>query len=127
MEPSAILELIAGESAQVDSSFEYWLAASFAVVVAAHVGRGSFTASHRHMLSCVYLLFCVTTLTKFWADTDSISYYASLLQGTEFTVNRTSNIVAGLARVVMYLVGSVLVTAFIYQARSMAGDTGASD
>jgi hypothetical protein len=75
------------------------------------------------MLSSLYLLFCIGTLVKFWADFESLRYFEGLLQGTGFSVDRLSNALAGYARVALYVVGSVVVTIFIYQARSMAGST----
>ena len=116
MQPFEILQLIAEESSQVDASLEFWLMASFAVVVAAHAARDSLTRLSRHGLAGIYLLFCLTTFIKFWADLESLFYYADQLVGTDYEINRPSNGVAMLSRILLYLLGSSCSIAFIYLA-----------
>ena len=116
MESFEILQLIAEESSQVDASLEFWLMASFAVVVAAHAARDSLTPLSRHGLAGIYLVFCLTTFTKFWADLESLFFYAGKLVGTEYELDRPANGVAMLARIVLYLLGSSCSIAFIYLA-----------
>jgi hypothetical protein len=113
MDLAAIRELIALESAQVDASFEYWLGASFAVVVAAHAGRESMSKFLKHSLSGAYLLFTLGTLVKFWADVSEITHLNALLLDTELDVATTPNQAAGFTRIAMYIVFSAMVTAFV--------------
>jgi hypothetical protein len=114
MDPIALRELIALESAQIDASFEYWLGASFAVVVAAHAARDSMSQLHKYVLSGAYLLFTIGTLVKFWADVSEIRHFNNLLLGTELDSYTLPNVAAGYSRIGMYIVFSSLVTAFVF-------------
>ena len=126
MDPASLRELVALESAQWDASFEYWLGASFAVVVAAHAARGSLLTRHRQMLCGVYVLFCIATFAKSWADVDEIARINDLIIDTGLSVVTVPNIIATIARYIIYLVFSVLVTVFIFQSgswhKSSSGD-----
>ena len=114
MDLAAIRELIALESVQVDASFEYWLGASFAVVVAAHTGRESMSKFLKRALSGAYLLFTLGTLIKFWADVSEIMHLNAFLLDTELDVATVPNRAAGFARIAMYIVFSAMVTAFVF-------------
>ena len=120
MDLAAIRELIALESAQIDASFEYWLGASFAVVVAAHAGRETMSKALKRALSGAYLLFTLGTLVKFWADLSEITHLNALLLDTELDVATTPNLVAGVTRIAMYIVFSAMVTAFVFFGGSIA-------
>ena len=119
MDPTAIRELIALESSQIDASFEYWLAASFAVVVAAHAARGSLSNIARYCLSSAYLIFTIGTLLKFWADVSEITQMNALLAGNPLDADTTPNWIAAGARVGMYILFSGMVTAFVFLSESM--------
>jgi hypothetical protein len=108
------------EAGQVDDSLEFWLMGSFAVVVAAHAARESLTSLSRHALVAIYALFCLTTLIKFWADVDSLLYYAQMLEGSDYTMNRISNALAGVSRLALYLFGSAGSITYIYLSRRIA-------
>ena len=114
MDPSAIRELIALESSQMDASFEYWLAASFAVVVAAYSARYSMNKITQAVLSATYLVFTVGTLIKFSADASEINQLNELLIGTELDVDTLPIRMAAIARLAMYIVFSSLVIAFVF-------------
>ena len=90
MDPAAIRELIALESSQMDASFEYWLAASFAVVVAAYSARESLSRLARFILSGAYVIFTVGTLLKFRADASEIVQMNALLVGSELDANTSA-------------------------------------
>ena len=125
MDPTAVRELIALESGQFDASFEYWLAASFAVVLAAHAARDSMVKVHRFTLSGVYVLFCLATAAKAWSDLNEIGQLNDLLVDTALNVNNLPNRVAVFARTAIYVVFSVVVTAFVLLSGSWA--TGEND
>jgi hypothetical protein len=120
LEAFEILQLMADEAGQVDDSLEFWLMGSFAVVVAAHTARESLTPRTRHALAAIYTLFCVTTLIKFWADVDSLLYYAQMFEESDYTMNRIPNTIAGVSRLALYLIGSAGSIAYIYLSKSAA-------
>jgi hypothetical protein len=127
MDPESLRELVALESAQWDASFEYWLGASFAVVVAAHAARDSLLTKHRQMLCGVYVLFCLATLAKSWADVDEIARINNLIIDTDLSVVTVPNIVATIGRYFIYLVFSVVVTVFIFRSGSWYKPTPPDD
>jgi hypothetical protein len=122
MDPAAIRELIALESSQIDASFEYWLSASFAVVVAAYAARESLSRLARYILSGAYLIFTIGTLLKFWADVSEIVQLSELLIGTDFDARTVPNWLAAGARVFMYLFFSSIVTMFVFLSESIVSD-----
>ena len=122
MDPAAIRELIALESSQIDASFEYWLAASFAVVVAVHAARGSLSRFARLLLSGAYLVFTIGTLLKFWADVSEITHLNELLVGTALDASTAANWWAASARVFMYLLFSSMVIAFVFLSESIVSN-----
>ena len=125
MDPAAIRELIALESSQIDASFEYWLGASFAVVVAAYSARASLTRVARYALSGAYLIFTIGTLLKFWADLSEITLMNELLADTELAADSAANWVAAVGRIVMYVLFSGGVVAFTFLSGSLfAKDAG---
>ena len=127
MDPAVLRELIALESAQWDASFEYWLGASFAVVVATHAARDSLLRKHTQMLCGVYVLFCLATFAKNWADLDEMVRLSALIIDTELSVSTVPNVIATVSRLLIYLVFSVLVTVFIFQSGSLQKSTPPDD
>ena len=110
------MQLIAAESDQFDANFEFWLMASFAVVVAAHAARDSLALKYRYLLAGLYLLFTIETLIKVWADIEAVYYYQTLLAETEYTSDRPSNYLAVVARVLIYVAGSASAIWYIFRA-----------
>ena len=98
----------------MDASFEYWLAASFAVVVAAYSARDSMNKIIQVVLSTAYLIFTVGTLIKFRADASEINQLNALLIGSELNVDTLPNRMAAYARLAMYIVFSSMVVAFVF-------------
>ena len=122
MDPAAIRELIAMESSQIDASFEYWLAASFAVVVTAYSARHSLSKTVKWVLSGVYLIFTAGTLIKFAADATEIVQMNALIAGTELDADSWDNRIAGYTRIAMYVLFTGVVVAFVFHADSMVSD-----
>ena len=123
MDPTALRELIALESGQFDASFEYWIGASFAVVVAVHTARDSMLKFHRYTLCTVYILFCFVTTAKAAADLAEIAHINELLSGTALDVNTLPNRIAAFSRLVLYVVFSVVVVAFILMSGYSTSDS----
>ena len=53
------LALFYETSNTLDRFFDFWLSATFAVVVAAHLGRDSINRSYARVIVVLYLSFCL--------------------------------------------------------------------
>ncbi len=95
------------------TTFEFWLGASFAVVVAVHAARESITRELRLALTCLYLFFVLSTLVKTWADMHTMAMYEAYLTEDNIDVRSLPNILVMVTRVTIYLLGSATVVWYI--------------
>ena len=76
------LDLIANISGQLDSLFNYWISASFAVIVGTFIGREHLKYAATLSISLLYFLASAMFLSRFWAMVALLLHYTELTSGS---------------------------------------------
>jgi hypothetical protein len=61
-------------SAAIDSQFNFWMAATFAIVVAAHTAGDKLNRTGRLVLVLIYLLACSVFYLRYLGAADQVTY-----------------------------------------------------
>ena len=103
------VDVILTAGGQLDSLFNYWISASFAVIVSAYVGRAHFNYAITLSISLLYLLACAMFATRFYSLATLVNYYIELAEAVLPAAFLDSISVLGFTRTPTFL-GGVLVT-----------------
>ena len=110
---------VSPEEVKITSCFqEFWLVATFGVIVAIHATRESTIFRLKLMISFLYSALTVFALLDTIGSFMQIDYLFSLIENDLFDPAQLSNTPAMLAsvlRLALYLVGSVIVLIFIFK------------
>jgi hypothetical protein len=118
MEPSAVIELVAGEVDQMDAVFEFWLAGTFAVIVAIHAVRESLNPRLKLLMAGLYATLTLIALLHTIGDSLQITYLNSFLQesANEYVgAGGFAGALAMLLRYALFTVGALCVVVFIFR------------
>lgn len=66
--------LVIEYSAAIDSQFNFWMAATFAIVVASHTAGDKLNRAGRLVLVLLYLLACAVFFLRYLAAADQVTY-----------------------------------------------------
>ena len=118
MNTADILQLVGGEIAQIDSGFEFWLVATFGVVVAIHAIRETILPRLKLMISLLYGALTLFALLETIGSLSQIEYLLSLIRDDQFDPEQLANLSAissVILRLVIYVVGSISVLVFVFR------------
>jgi len=106
----AILET----SGAVSDQFQFWMAATFAVVVASYTAGKTLPLIMRYSIALVYIVAVIMFYLRYLDSIDQMNYYAMLLEQMEsgIPVRRIGSV--GFLRKTLMLGGSLLALAFIF-------------
>ena len=130
MEPSAVIELVAGEVDQMDAVFEFWLAGTFAVIVAIHAIRESLNARLKLLMAGLYIALTLIALFHTVGDSRQISYLNTFLQesANEYVnAGGFAGAAAMLLRFALFTVGALCVVVFIFRYDNWLDEAGNPD
>ncbi len=108
------LELMAGEMAQIDATFQFWLASTFAMIVAVHTISEGAEMRIKIVLTILYLLLSVYSVTKTVGDFQQLIYLSSFTASENINMPTDVAGLAGLMRFVIYGLGSISALVFVW-------------
>ena len=124
MEAAEALELMAAEMGQIDTAFQFWLAATFAVVVAAHAVRESIDLSLKTIVTILYLLLTAFSVLKTLGDFQQVAYLAEIASAGGYDLTTEYSSLAGLFRFLLYFIATLAVSIYVWTVdRSKRGAT----
>jgi len=122
IEAADALELMAGEVSQIDAAFQFWLASTFAVIVAAHSIRETMTNRLKATITLLYVLLAIYSLTKSLGDFHQLMYLADFAATQGYELPTELNSIAGVIRFLLYFVGTIAAVIFVWSPGSNKGD-----
>lgn len=109
-----IAELIIGVTGQMDSLFNYWMSASFAVLISSYIGKEHFNYSITLSISILYFFASVMFLARYYAMSTLIVYYTELA-GTSLPPQFiTASPIIGITRALTFMVGFVITEIYLW-------------
>jgi uncharacterized membrane protein (DUF485 family) len=109
-----IADLVISVTGQMDSLFNYWMSASFAVLVGSYIGKEHFNYSTTLSISALYFLASMMFFARYYAMSTLIVSYTELA-GTslppEFV---TTSPIIGITRVLTFLVGFITTEVYLW-------------
>jgi hypothetical protein len=106
-----LLELIATQSALLDSQFQYWLSVSFAVIVASFAAHEQLKAKARVWIGVLYSGISAVFLIRYFSSFELIRVLANEAVARELQTGGTP--VAGYVRGIVWLGGLVTTLWFL--------------
>jgi len=114
MEPSAVIELLGMEVEQIDSTMEFWLAASFAVILASHFARATLDMKLKIVMSLLYILVTAIAVFRILGDLEQLVFLSRFLQEAGVELPRSYSQIAMQLRFVLYGFGTVATLAYVF-------------
>ena len=109
-----IAELIINVTGQMDSLFNYWMSASFAVLVSSYIGREHFNFSITLSISVLYFLASIMFLARYYAMSTLIAYSTELASAAISTQFLTASPIIGITRLPTFLLGFITTEVYLW-------------
>lgn len=109
-----IAELIINVTGQMDSLFNYWMSASFAVLVSSYIGREHFNFSITLSISVLYFLASIMFLARYYAMSTLIVYYTELAEAAIPPQFLTASPIIGITRLPTFLLGFITTEVYLW-------------
>lgn len=109
-----IAELIINVTGQMDSLFNYWMSASFAVLVGSYIGREHFNFSITLSISVLYFLATMMFLARYYAMSTLIVYYTELAGPAIPPQFLNASPIIGITRAPVFLVGFITTQVYLW-------------
>lgn len=100
-----IAELTISVTGQMDSLFNYWMSASFAVLVSSYIGKEHFNYSITLSISVLYFLASMMFVARYYAMSTLIVYYTELAGASLPAQFVAASPIIGITRAPTFLVG----------------------
>jgi uncharacterized membrane protein (DUF485 family) len=109
-----LAELLISVTGQMDSLFNYWMSASFAVLVSSYIGKDHFNGSITLSISVLYFLASMMFVARYYAMSTLIVYYTELA-GTSLPPQFvTTSPIIGLTRLTTFVVGFLIAEVYLW-------------
>jgi hypothetical protein len=118
MSEAEIRELLLMHVDQLDSAFEFWLTASFAVVIAIHMTRQALSHNIRILICMLYLSTSLVAILLTIGDVSQIVVFTQEIDPGGSLPGAISNFAALILRFVVYLVGTIAISIAIFRYHS---------
>ena len=109
-----IAELIINVTGQMDSLFNYWMSASFAVLVSSYIGREHFNFSITLSISVLYFLASMMFVARYYAMSTLIVYYTELAGASLPSQFVAASPIIGITRAPVFLVGFITTQVYLW-------------
>lgn len=109
-----IAELIISVTGQMDSLFNYWMSASFAVLISSYIGKEHFNYSITLSISVLYFFASMMFLARYYAMSTLIVYYTELA-GTSLPPQFiAASPIIGITRAPTFVVGFIITEVYLW-------------
>ena len=114
MSPYEIAELVISVTGQMDSLFNYWMSASFAVIVSSYIGKDHFNYSITLSISVLYVLASVMFVARYFAMGTLILYYTELAGSALPPQFIAASPIIGITRVPTFVLGFIVTEVYLW-------------
>ena len=109
-----IAELVINVTGQMDSLFNYWMSASFAVLVSSYIGKEHFNYSITLSISVLYFLASMMFVARYYAMSTLIIYYTELAGTSLPSQFVAASPIIGITRAPVFLVGFITTQVYLW-------------
>ena len=118
MSEAEIRELLLMHVDQLDSAFEFWLTASFAVLIAIHMTKQALSHNIRILICMLYLSTSFVAILLTIGDVFQIIEFTIEIDPDGSIPGAIPNFIALILRFVVYVVGTVAISVAIFRYHS---------
>ena len=109
-----VADLVISVTGQMDSLFNYWMSASFAVLVSSYIGKEHFNYSITLSISVLYFLASMMFVARYYAMSTLIIYYTELAGAALPSQFVTASPIIGITRLPTFLVGFITTEVYLW-------------
>jgi uncharacterized membrane protein (DUF485 family) len=109
-----VAELIISVTGQMDSLFNYWMSASFAVLLSSYIGKEHFNYSITLSISVLYFLASMMFVARYYAMSTLIVYYTELAGASLPSQFIATSPIIGVTRVLTFTVGFIITEIYLW-------------
>ena len=109
-----LAELLVSVTGQMDSLFNYWMSASFAVLVSSYIGKDHFNYSITLSISVLYFLASMMFVARYLAMSTLIVYYTELAGASLPPQFVSISPIIGLTRLATFFVGFFIAEVYLW-------------
>lgn len=109
-----IADLVISVTGQMDSLFNYWMSASFAVLVGSYIGKEHFNYSITLSISILYFLASMMFVARYFAMSTLIVSYTELAAASLPPEFISTSPIIGITRASTFLVGFILTEVYLW-------------
>ena len=119
-----IISVIMAGSSDFDSIFNYWISASFAVIISARLGRNQFNFRLTAAISLLYFLVSTMFLVRFYSQVTLMTYLMGLLGEATPAGLLDSLPWLGVIRVIMFSFGFLITEYYLWHSYLLVKNSG---
>ena len=108
-----LAELLIGVTEQMDSLFNYWMSASFAVVISVYIGRDHFNLPISLSVGVLYFMASVMFVARYYAMSTLIVQYTELAGSSLPSQFLAISPVIGIIRAVTFTLGFLMIELYL--------------
>jgi uncharacterized membrane protein (DUF485 family) len=118
-------DLIISVTGQMDSLFNYWMSASFAVLISSYIGKEHFNHSITLSISVLYFLASLMFLARYYAMSILIIYYTELAGSSLPSEFLAASPIIGITRAPTFIIGFIITGVYLWHSymRNKAGES----
>ena len=121
MSEAEIRELLLMHVDQLDSAFEFWLTASFAVLIAIHMTKEALSHKVRILICILYISTSLVAILLTIGDLSQILELAAQIDQDGSVAGAIPNFLATILRFIVYLVGTIAISIAVFRYHSWTG------
>ena len=114
MSPFELAELIINVTGQMDSLFNYWMSASFAVLISSYIAKEHFNYSITLTISVLYFLASIMFLSRYYAMTTLLIYYMEFAGDSLPPQFISASPIIGITRAPTFVIGVIISEVYLW-------------
>ena len=107
----------------MDQMFEFWLAASFAVILACYFAAEILTRWFYLAISFAYIVFSILTGARFYSASIKLTEFRARLEAAGEVFDTGVFFAVGVLHMMLYVLGSIATLAYLYRSATSARDS----
>jgi hypothetical protein len=114
MSPFELAELIINVTGQMDSLFNYWMSASFAVLISSYIAKEHFNYIITLTISVLYFLASVMFLSRYYAMTTLLLHYMEMAGDSLPPHFISASPIIGITRAPTFVIGVIISEVYLW-------------
>jgi len=127
MSPFELAELIINVTGQMDSLFNYWMSATFAVLISSYIAKEHFNYSITLSISVLYFLASVMFLSRYYAMSTLLLHYMELAEDSLPSQFISASPVIGITRAPTFVIGVIISEVYLWHSYMKSSRVNSKD